>query len=83
MYIYMYICKISIKSDLYQMRNRSFKFSPNWLSNDMTSQILLDAQVFCPANYAHLVIFINLYSSETRRDIERYCILLSIKWSFT
>ena len=49
--------QISIKSDLYYMRNRSFKFLQNWLSNHMRSQILLDAQVLCPAKYAHLPFF--------------------------
>ena len=51
------VCKISIKSDLRQMRNGSFKFSQNWLSNHKTSQILLDTQVVCPTNYADLAIF--------------------------
>ena len=55
---------------LYQVRNRSFKFSQNWLSNHMTSQILLDAQVFCPTNNADLAI-LNFYNCGTRRDIEK------------
>ena len=51
------LCKISMKSDLYQVRNKSFKFSQNWLPNHMTLQILLDAKVLCPTNYADLAIF--------------------------
>ena len=34
----------------------------------MTSQILLDAQVFCPTNYAALPIFITLEREEILRS---------------
>ena len=64
------ICKISIKSDLYQMRNSLFKFSKNLLSNHMTSQILLDAQVFVP-QITLIWPSLNLYNSGTRRDTEK------------
>ena len=40
------------------MRNRPFKFSQNWLFNHMTSQIVLNAQVFCPINYTANCIFV-------------------------
>ena len=49
---------------------KSFKFSQNWICNEinhMTSQILLDTQVFCPTNYADLAIF----KPEPRKDIEK------------
>ena len=68
------ICKISIKSDLYRMRklmrNRSFNFSQNWRSDHMTSQILLEAQVFVP-QITLIWPSLNLYNSGTRRDIEK------------
>ena len=52
------------------MRNRSFKLSQNWLSNHMTSQVLLDAQILCLANYAHLAIFLTFVTLE-REEILR------------
>ena len=52
------------------MRNNSFKFSQEWLSNSMESRILLDAQVQYPANYADLVTLKPLITLE-REEILR------------
>ena len=65
------------KTDLYQMRNKSFKFSQTGsyeYENHMTSQILLDAQVFCPTNYADLAIFkpLTLEREEILRSSKLY-----------
>ena len=43
----------------------------------MTSQIRLDAQAFCPANYADLAI----WNEKKYREVVN-CILLGIEWSF-
>ena len=48
--------KISIKSDSYRARSRSIKFSQNWLSNLVMSQILLDVHFQCPTDLAISII---------------------------
>ena len=49
------------------MRNRPFKFSENWLSNQMTSQVLVPDPFQCSAD----LVYLNLYNSGMRRDIEK------------
>ena len=57
MYFIFLICKLSVKSDSYLVRNNSINFLQNSLFNIVTSQILVDARVQCLANYADLAIF--------------------------
>ena len=62
--------KLQSNLTCYQVRNKSLKFSQNWLFNHMTSQILLKAQVFAP-QIKLIWPSLNLYNSGTRRNTEK------------
>ena len=50
-----------------EIRYRSFKFSQNWLSKHTTSHILVPK----PFSMSSDLVYLNLYNSGNRRDIEK------------